>query len=758
MASRRMSEMSFDTAAAEEALDFFDEQNISFRTSTALFGSSPRRISDAGSSHARRDSQTLPLRRASMDSLRRTQSNASTTTPPRARAASTQVKRPDSPDIETMIAKTPKPRRRTSSILDTPGTQSRAQSTLSLRSAIKEFKDDESIISDYGNLLDNDSPLEDMDGGSESDSSIDVHTPLPHLMFRDGLLSPRSKLLPQSLKESFSLEYMSGKADRATSALSMVSTTTKSGLQRDPRDTVRRRLRHRDGSLLRAGMGLTTGLGWSDSEDEDAPSLLTRRLISTTIERKRSASLQLSPSRPTSEYHISDTSFSRLTSPAPSTRSTTTPGRRPLQTSARSISISFPMSKTAPSTPSLGRKISDDFSLPTPIAELPDDSNLLTRERSGSMSSSSPSISLRNRSESITSLNSTAQSISSGSGSAADGTKSIMELPLPKRSTKPSISRRRTESGTSTSTFGFPRHRTTSSSVSASLSTSSFPRARTESTSTNMTNTTTRTRTESSASAASTISIRSRTESSASATQSSVPVNSIGYTRSRTQSSASASASTTSLASTSSVTPSSALSHNSNSSGSSNSTVPRPLRLPQTAGLSSIARSFSQDVLPSSSSSTFSSPTSSTTGNQSPYQRKRTLSGPRPLQPTLRSPSSLPQPGQEATIFTSERTLSPPPMNSPEQQTSPLRPITPTSPNSRPRPLVQPLGARPRPRTGTGMVYRTSTVTSLNLDNMPGISSHVTKLRELSLAASVSSSPYASSSISAGKLPVSPPF
>ena len=42
------------------------------------------------------------------------------------------------------------------------------------------------------------------------------------------------------------------------------STMTKSGIYRDPRDTARRRVRHRDQTLLRAGMGLTTGLGWSD--------------------------------------------------------------------------------------------------------------------------------------------------------------------------------------------------------------------------------------------------------------------------------------------------------------------------------------------------------------------------------------------------------------------------------------------------------------------------------------------------------------
>jgi hypothetical protein len=39
---------------------------------------------------------------------------------------------------------------------------------------------------------------------------------------------------------------------------------TKSGVFKDERDTIRRRVRHRDGRLLRGGIGLTTGLGWSD--------------------------------------------------------------------------------------------------------------------------------------------------------------------------------------------------------------------------------------------------------------------------------------------------------------------------------------------------------------------------------------------------------------------------------------------------------------------------------------------------------------
>jgi hypothetical protein len=42
------------------------------------------------------------------------------------------------------------------------------------------------------------------------------------------------------------------------------SIMTKSGIYKDERDTPRRRTRHRDGNMLRGGLGLTTGLGWSD--------------------------------------------------------------------------------------------------------------------------------------------------------------------------------------------------------------------------------------------------------------------------------------------------------------------------------------------------------------------------------------------------------------------------------------------------------------------------------------------------------------
>jgi hypothetical protein len=39
---------------------------------------------------------------------------------------------------------------------------------------------------------------------------------------------------------------------------------TKSGVAKDERHTSMCRVRHRDGKLLRGGIGLTTGLGWSD--------------------------------------------------------------------------------------------------------------------------------------------------------------------------------------------------------------------------------------------------------------------------------------------------------------------------------------------------------------------------------------------------------------------------------------------------------------------------------------------------------------
>ncbi|KAI0667523.1 hypothetical protein C8Q78DRAFT_385790 [Trametes maxima] len=275
----------------------------------------------------------------------------STATPGRIRAG----RRPDSPDVETMIARTPRPRRKSSATFTSPISRGRANSSMVVPTSWKGIggkekdrgkagDDAESMISDYGMLLhDDDSDMErQLEGdGSESDSSIDIHTPLPHLMFRDGLLSPRSKLLPGGGNATLSLylEDDGGDARRANSVLSLASTAdstkTKSGVYRDPRDTHRRRQRHKDQTLLRAGMGLTTGLGWSDSEDEDAPSMLTRRLISTSIAKQPAPSAPVSraPSQLTKS-----TSVGNLSHPPPSYSPVPRPGPRAL---SRSTSASF---------------------------------------------------------------------------------------------------------------------------------------------------------------------------------------------------------------------------------------------------------------------------------------------------------------------------------------------------------------------------------------------------------------------------------
>lgn len=71
-------------------------------------------------------------------------------------------------------------------------------------------------------------------------------------MLRAGLLSPHSKILrPPTPEEDPRASWM----------------TNKNGLKvpLDKRNTDKRKRRHRDGKLLREGVGLTTGLGWSDS-------------------------------------------------------------------------------------------------------------------------------------------------------------------------------------------------------------------------------------------------------------------------------------------------------------------------------------------------------------------------------------------------------------------------------------------------------------------------------------------------------------
>ncbi|KAI9438302.1 hypothetical protein H4582DRAFT_2076893 [Lactarius indigo] len=174
------------------------------------------------------------------------------------------------------------------------------------------WNDDSFVEEDYGVVIgggDSGFPsvADEEDAAGESDSSIDLHTPLPNLMLRDGMLSPHSKLLPQNTRADSLMVSTDG--NRPGSTLSTV--TAKSGIFKDERDTIRRRVRHRDGRLLRGGIGLTTGLGWSDSEDEDAPSPLTKRLSNLSLSRQSSAtSVKTGPRTSRSHPHPLSRSFS----------------------------------------------------------------------------------------------------------------------------------------------------------------------------------------------------------------------------------------------------------------------------------------------------------------------------------------------------------------------------------------------------------------------------------------------------------------
>ncbi|KAI0077556.1 hypothetical protein K474DRAFT_1064242 [Panus rudis PR-1116 ss-1] len=283
-------------------------------------------------------------------------------------------RRADSPDIGAILASTPKPRRKSSpSLASTSRSVSRTRSSRSgpkrrvsapltangssisisvesfdglvaspselpyIRQPAEDIPDDASFVSDYGVCVDKtgtaieifDKETEDrlereLEGaGSDSDSSIDLHTPLPcvphfllcdiqtdlcrsNLMLREGMLSPNSKLLSQ---RSGAPSPVSGRPGSMFSVASssaspefvflpdwtdMPAVMTKSGIYKDERDTVHRRTRHRDGRLLRGGIGLTTGLGWSD---RCAPSSFPFWPTSDSVQRRRRRALGAHPPR-----------------------------------------------------------------------------------------------------------------------------------------------------------------------------------------------------------------------------------------------------------------------------------------------------------------------------------------------------------------------------------------------------------------------------------------------------------------------------
>ena len=87
-----------------------------------------------------------------------------------------------------MIKRTPRPRRKSSATFNSPMTRAKSNGSMAVPSSWKGAKkddDNESVISDYGTLLDKDDSMDEklLEGDvSESDSSIDIHTPLPYVL------------------------------------------------------------------------------------------------------------------------------------------------------------------------------------------------------------------------------------------------------------------------------------------------------------------------------------------------------------------------------------------------------------------------------------------------------------------------------------------------------------------------------------------------------------------------------------------------
>ncbi|KAG6874857.1 hypothetical protein C0992_006234 [Termitomyces sp. T32_za158] len=216
--------------------------------------------------------------------------------------------RSHSPDIPAIISATPRPRphaRRVHRHLDAPPSDDD-----DTRSWI-DYDDCGRPLPRKDAFADLERHLDGFDSDA-SDSSLDLHTPLPHLMMRHGLLSPQSKLI--------------------TARVPIASAHP----LKDARDTVKRRVRHRDGRLLRGGIGLTTGLGWSDSEDEDAPSALTRRISSLNLTTRSSA-----PSLALSRSTISLSSVPSRSSSGTSDYHTSLPSRKSSSASTRPLARSY---------------------------------------------------------------------------------------------------------------------------------------------------------------------------------------------------------------------------------------------------------------------------------------------------------------------------------------------------------------------------------------------------------------------------------
>ena len=167
-----------DTEVSAQILEMVSDFSLdpqSPKLANAVFGTVRKRSLSKLKEPSRRDSPTLPWKNPLRFSRRESGDGKSSLVVPEP----LQPMRPDSPDIETILAKTPRPRRKAAtSMFPSP----RSPGATSPRLGQRPLPDSSlSSLSVYGSLFEDDSDPE--GGGSESDSSIDIHTPLPLVNF-----------------------------------------------------------------------------------------------------------------------------------------------------------------------------------------------------------------------------------------------------------------------------------------------------------------------------------------------------------------------------------------------------------------------------------------------------------------------------------------------------------------------------------------------------------------------------------------------
>ncbi|KAF8729450.1 eukaryotic ribosomal protein P1 P2 family, partial [Rhizoctonia solani] len=265
---------------------------------------SPRSSTEAVGSHDHGDVDVPPIR-PSLESQTTPRPNIARAASPSA-PTSPELNRPASPDIAYILRTTPRPTRKlsigsvassstTGRRLAGPAPPSSFRRPVPSRSgslASVPSRSSSSAGMSHGYAATASSAGFDVQGAGpevffgeqydseDSDSDLDLSTPLPHMMLRAGLLSPRSTIITEAI-ESAPVATVNGKLSARGEALRAKG-------EKVWKAEARRKVRHRDGQNLRDGVGLTTGLGWSDSEDEDAPSPLRRRLSSVLLAKTQS--------------------------------------------------------------------------------------------------------------------------------------------------------------------------------------------------------------------------------------------------------------------------------------------------------------------------------------------------------------------------------------------------------------------------------------------------------------------------------------